>query len=84
MLAVSAWCQVINDLLDPTGQNLRVREDAQVSYFIIVLFIILDSFFLYLSVSDESVTLFSIVFQYMNTDISNHLEMWRVCVMYEL
>jgi hypothetical protein len=21
---------VINDLLDPTGQNLRVREDAQV------------------------------------------------------
>jgi hypothetical protein len=22
--------QVINDLLDPTGQNLRVREDAQV------------------------------------------------------
>ena len=31
------WCflfvyyQVINDLLDPTGQNLRVREDAQVS-----------------------------------------------------
>jgi len=25
---------VINDLLDPTGQNLRVREDAQVSYLI--------------------------------------------------
>ena len=24
------WFQVINDLLDPTGQNLRVREDAQV------------------------------------------------------
>jgi hypothetical protein len=23
---------VINDLLDPTGQNLRVREDAQVSH----------------------------------------------------
>jgi hypothetical protein len=22
--------QVINDLLDPTGQNLRIREDAQV------------------------------------------------------
>jgi hypothetical protein len=22
--------QVINDLLDPIGQNLRVREDAQV------------------------------------------------------
>jgi len=27
------WYQVINDLLDPTGQNLRVREDAQVSLF---------------------------------------------------
>lgn len=25
-----SWFQVINDLLDPTGQNLRVREDAQV------------------------------------------------------
>lgn len=24
--------QVINDLLDPTGQNLRVREDSQVCY----------------------------------------------------
>lgn len=23
--------QVINDLLDPTGQNLKIREDAQVS-----------------------------------------------------
>lgn len=23
---------MINDLLDPTGQNLRVREDAQVSH----------------------------------------------------
>ncbi|XP_021731155.1 DNA polymerase alpha catalytic subunit-like [Chenopodium quinoa] len=23
--------QIINDLLNPTGQNLRVREDAQVS-----------------------------------------------------
>lgn len=29
--------QVINDLLDPTGQNLRVREDAQVSILPIVL-----------------------------------------------
>lgn len=27
----STYCiQVINDLLDPTGQNLRIREDAQV------------------------------------------------------
>ena len=26
--------QVINDLLDPAGQNLRVREDAQVSCFL--------------------------------------------------
>lgn len=26
--------QVINDLLDPTGQNLRIREDAQVLMFI--------------------------------------------------
>jgi hypothetical protein len=24
--------QVINDLLDPTGQNLRIREDAQVPH----------------------------------------------------
>ncbi|KAL6522265.1 Kinesin-like protein KIN-7K, chloroplastic [Orobanche hederae] len=24
--------EVINDLLDPTGQNLRVREDAQGTY----------------------------------------------------
>ena len=24
------YYQVINDLLDPTGQNLRVREDVQV------------------------------------------------------
>lgn len=32
---VSAWNQVINDLLDPTGQNLRVREDAQVPNFIL-------------------------------------------------
>jgi len=31
ILVVSFWYQVINDLLDPTGQNLRVREDAQVS-----------------------------------------------------
>jgi len=29
-LVVSSWYQVINDLLDPTGQNLRVREDVQV------------------------------------------------------
>lgn len=27
---VSPSLQVINDLLDPAGQNLRVREDAQV------------------------------------------------------
>lgn len=29
--AILIVVQVINDLLDPTGQNLRVREDAQVS-----------------------------------------------------
>jgi hypothetical protein len=28
---ISLSLQVINDLLDPTGQNLRVREDAQVN-----------------------------------------------------
>lgn len=28
--------QVINDLLDPTGQNLRVREDAQVPYILFI------------------------------------------------
>jgi len=26
-----SFYQVINDLLDPTGQNLRIREDSQVS-----------------------------------------------------
>jgi centromeric protein E len=26
--------EVINDLLDPTGQNLRIREDAQLIYFV--------------------------------------------------
>lgn len=25
------FLQVINDLLDPTGQNLRIREDSQVT-----------------------------------------------------
>ncbi|GKD51931.1 kinesin-like protein KIN-7D, mitochondrial isoform X2, partial [Tanacetum coccineum] len=29
---VSTTTEVINDLLDPTGQNLRVREDAQGTY----------------------------------------------------
>lgn len=31
MFLLHLFYQVINDLLDPTGQNLRVREDAQVS-----------------------------------------------------
>jgi len=33
--------QVINDLLDPTGQNLRIREDAQVPG--VLVFIKIDS-----------------------------------------
>jgi len=37
MVVGSAWFQVINDLLDPTGQNLRVREDSQVSLYTLVL-----------------------------------------------
>ena len=32
VICLCFWYQVINDLLDPTGQNLRVREDAQVSF----------------------------------------------------
>jgi hypothetical protein len=38
--------QVINDLLDPTGQNLRIREDAQVGVvlFIKIYFVITHSF----------------------------------------
>jgi len=37
MVVGSALFQVINDLLDPTGQNLRVREDSQVSLYTLVL-----------------------------------------------
>jgi len=36
IFVISSWYQVINDLLDPTGQNLRVREDAQVSYILTI------------------------------------------------
>lgn len=50
MAAVSAWFQVINDLLDPTGQNLRVREDSQVSCCTLILFkiLVLLSFHIFL------------------------------------
>lgn len=54
MVAVSAWFQVINDLLDPTGQNLRVREDSQVSHCTLILFktlvLLLFHLFLYLPI----------------------------------
>jgi hypothetical protein len=53
MVIVSAWFQVINDLLDPTGQNLRVREDSQVSHYTLILIeilllLLLIYFFIYL------------------------------------
>lgn len=85
VLAVSAWYQVINDLLDPTGQNLRVREDAQVSCYIPILiefFFYSCWFHLFLcpSVIGESLTPFSFVLQCMDTDISSHFGMWSVCI----
>ena len=88
-LAVSAWYQVINDLLDPTGQNLRVREDAQVSYNLTYSYVDWNrnliynfGFILFISLHELFLTLFSVVFQYMNSDISNCLcnVAWRVCM----
>lgn len=78
-LVVSSWYQVINDLLDPTGQNLRVREDVQVQFLTIssqLNSVQSTQFTIFiLSVNDESLNLSPFGFLYMNTDISSYLGM---------
>lgn len=46
--------QVVNDLLNPAGQNLRIREDAQVLFSFSDLFLVAIIFINYCSTYDDS------------------------------
>lgn len=57
--------QVINDLLDPTGQNLRIREDAQVGLVVSIKIYFVISHSIPLNFTAQKIKLHGIYFTYL-------------------